>query len=206
MQIYSNQIEVILETEDKMKAIRHDMKHHLNELKILALKNQNKDVERYITSMQDYIDNPNELVDSGNIDVDSLLNYSLRNARAENIVVHTNVLLPQEIYQSFDINIILGNLLENAIEATRQTEEKILNVEAILKKGILKITVENSYQADSLLKSDEDGQNLITTKADKAKHGIGLKNVKKIVEKYNGTIEKEIQNQLFTIRVLLYMP
>jgi len=61
---------------------------------------------------------------------------------------------------SFDINIILGNLLENAIEAARQTEEKKLTVAIREEKGVLKIHIENSY--NGILQ--QKGTKFLTTK------------------------------------------
>ncbi|MFQ8980382.1 MAG: GHKL domain-containing protein [Waltera sp.] len=80
------------------------------------------------------------------------------------------------------MNILLGNLLENAIEAAERTENKYLNVSITLQKGILRIRIDNSFVTESTsYKEERDGSRILqTTKKRKELHGIGLKNVKKI--------------------------
>ena len=82
VQIYANQLDIILQNEDKVKRLRHDMKHHMNELKLLAIKNKDGSIQEYIDSMEEFINNPKEIVSSGNTEIDSVLNYMLQRRRA----------------------------------------------------------------------------------------------------------------------------
>lgn len=206
VRIYANQLDIILQSEEKIKALRHDMKHHMNELMLLAKRHGVAEIQEYIDHMENFIRNPNEIVDSGNMEIDSVLNYMLQKAgeELENVTVH--VKLPEKIKHSFDINILLGNLLENAIEAARQTEQKYLNVNIALKKGVLKIRIENSFLPAGLVREEQQGgDRFLTTKKAKEQHGIGLKSVRKIVETYNGTMEVTPQNEIFCVNLILYM-
>lgn len=206
LKIYSNQIDIILQSNDEVKTLRHDMKHHLNELKLLAMKGNSVAIENYIDEMYDYIHNPNEIVSSGNLEIDSVLNYMLQKGRKDLLIVNTKIQIPESINHSFDIIVILGNLLENAIEASRQTDEKLLNVSIQLKQGVLKIEIENSFKLLSLKEKREKGRtSLLTTKKEKREHGIGLKSVQKIIEKYNGIIHIHKQNNRFHVELLLYI-
>lgn len=206
LKIYSNQIDIILQSNDEVKTLRHDMKHHLNELKLLAMKGNSVAIENYIDEMYDYIHNPNEIVSSGNLEIDSVLNYMLQKGRKDLLIVNTKIQIPESINHSFDIIVILGNLLENAIEASSQTDEKLLNVSIQLKQGVLKIEIENSFNSLSLKEKREKGRtSLLTTKKEKREHGIGLKSVQKIVEKYNGIIHIHKQNNRFHVELILYI-
>lgn len=206
IQIYANQIDLISQSEEKVKTLRHDMKHHMNELKLLANRHNVTEIQEYIDSMENYIRNPNEIVASGNMEIDSVLNYWLQKAREELETVIVKVILPEKIKHTFDINVLIGNLLENAIEAARQTEQKYLNVNIALKKGVLKIRIENSFLPAGLVKEEGQGSSrFLTTKRAKEQHGIGLKSVKKIVETYNGTMDVTTQNELFCVNLILYM-
>ena len=151
--------------------------------------------------MQEYLKTPDEIIESGDVEIDSLLNYMLAQARKEQISVRTEVRLSDVSQHSFDINIILGNLLENAIEAARQAEEKKLSVNIKEEKGILKIHVENSYSGTLRQK----GTKLLTTKKDSNLHGLGLGNVENIVQKYHGTMKIEKKDRLFSVQILLYL-
>ena len=207
VQIYANQLDVILQSEEKVKALRHDMKHHMNELKLLANKYGAAEIQNYIDQMECFIHNPKEIVSSGNMEIDSVLNYMLQKAKAELETVTIKVILPEEIKHSFDLNVLIGNLLENAIEAARQTNEKYLNVIIELKRGVLKIQIDNSFVPGSIPTKEEGngGKIFQTTKRKKEQHGIGLKNVKKIVESYNGNMDIQTNGDIFSVKLILYM-
>ena len=206
IQIYANQIDLISQSEEKVKTLRHDMKHHMNELKLLANRHNVAEIQEYIDHMETYIQNPNEIVASGNMEIDSVLNYMLQKAREELETVVVKVVLPEKMKHTFEINVMIGNLLENAIEAARQTDKKYLNVNITLKKGVLKIRIENSFLSANLVEEEQQGGRVFfTTKKAKGQHGIGLKSVRKIVETYNGTMEVTSQNELFCVNLILYM-
>ena len=207
VKIYANQLDVIFHIEEKVKALRHDMKHHMNELKLMAGKYDAVEIQDYIDHMEYFLHNPREIVSSGNVEIDSVLNYMLQRAKEELKTVTVKVILPEEIKHSFDLNILLGNLLENAIEAAERTENKYLNVSITLQKGILRIRIDNSFVTESTsYKEERDGSRILqTTKKRKELHGIGLKNVKKIVESYNGNMEIHMENDIFSVNIILYM-
>lgn len=205
VRIYSNQLDVILQSEEKAKALRHDMKHHINELWMLANKYGAEEIKHYVEHMGEFMDNPKEIVASGNIEIDSVLNYMLQKAKEELTTVVVKIMLPEDVSHSFDINVLLGNLLENAIEASSQTEKKYLSVNIALKRGVLKIQIDNSFMTVDMLKKEGGGNIFLTTKKRKEQHGIGLKNVRKIVESYNGNMEIASRNDIFSVNLILYM-
>lgn len=221
--VYANQMNIILQNENRVKALRHDMKHHMNEIKLLAIKNEDTLIQEYIDSMEEFIQNPREIVSSGNTEIDSVVNYMLFRAKEELKEVTIDMQLPEAVSHSFDINIILGNLLENAIEAARETEEKFLNVGIGLRQGVLRIEVENSFarpllaaktpvcagsgQEKVFYQSTDSGQcsRFLTTKRDRKMHGLGLDSVRKIVEKHNGIMEAYSEGKYFFVKLILYM-
>lgn len=207
LQAYANQLNVVLRGEEKIKALRHDIKHHLNELMLLANKHDVAEIQKYIDEMNSFLKNPNEIVASGNLEIDSVLNFMLQKAEKELKTVDIKVMLPEKVRHSFDINVMLGNLLENAIEAAGKTENKYLSVHIKLKRGILKVNIENSFESSCILCEEQNRKDTIlkTTKPFTEQHGIGLKNVKKIVEKYNGTMAVTAQESIFCVNLLLYM-
>ena len=201
VQDYAGQMDILLQNEEKVKALRHDMKHHLSELKILAARKGNRDIEEYIDDMGEFLTNPNEIVSSGNTEIDSLMNYMLRRARQELTIVNVDVHLPSEVSHIFDINVILGNLLENAIDAAAQTKEKCLDFRLELTQGFLRLQIENSYNGQM----KQDRGKLLTTKTGQGLHGIGLENVRKIVEKYDGKMEIHPGENRFSVMLILYI-
>lgn len=91
--------------------------------------------------------------------------------------------------------------MENAITASENTQEKMLHLKLITKKGLLYIEIENSYNG---IINEEKGR-FYTTKNNKAIHGFGLKNVKRIVEKHNGTLDITYSEERFRINIMLYL-
>ena len=125
----------------------------------------------------------------------------IRRAKEELRTVNVNVRLSKQVSHSFGINVILGNLLENSIEAARQTESKRMDINIELQQGFLRIQVENSYNG----KLEKRHQRLFTTKKTSGLHGIGLENVRKMVEKYDGIMEVCPEGDMFRVILILYM-
>ena len=206
VQVYTNQMDIILQNEKNLKLLKHDMKHHLNELRLLAEKCNNTDILDYLVDMETFLQNPDEIVSSGNVKVDSLLNFMLQKAKKSLRSVNVKIQIPEEIIHSFDINIVLGNLLENAIEASEKSEEKTLDVIIGLKAGVLKIKIENSFFGtwDS---QETLGKRIgFTTKQHRENHGFGLHSVRRIVEKYHGAMDICQKEGSFCVKAILYLP
>lgn len=130
-----------------------------------------------------------------------MLNYMLHKAKQSLTAVEVKVQIPEDMKHSFDVNIILGNLLENAIEAAVKTEEKKLSVEVYWKQEVLWVEIANSYSGKLKCTSSK----LLTTKEDAERHGIGLQSVQKIVEKYNGVMDVSSEDHIFKVSLILYM-
>lgn len=199
--VYQNQLEVIMESQNRMRSLRHDMKNHILVLQALLQKNDTGQMEEYLSSMQEFMVNPKEYVRTGNRNIDSLLNYKLQKAQEVLREVETKINIPEKIsLYSFDLNVVLGNLLDNAIEAAEQTEEKKLRLTICMDKGVLFLNIQNSCQGIP----DGKWNSLETTKKEKEYHGIGLGNVKRIVEKYQGDMEILCENNTLEIDIMMY--
>ena len=207
VRVYAGELAIIRESEEKMKTLRHDLKHHLNEIKLLADREKVPEIQEYIERMESYIRNPDEIVSSGNGEIDSVLNYMLQKAREKLGTVTVRVMLPEKMKHDFDVNVLLGNLLENAIEAAVQTQQKYLKVDIAFKRGVLKIKIENSFLPGELQVRERRGNRVfLSSKKAEGQHGIGLESVRRIVEAHDGTMEAGPRDGLFCVDLLLYMP
>ena len=101
----------------------------------------------------------------------------------------------------YDMNVLLSNLFDNAIEAASATTNRIFSFHIKYAKEIMYIEISNSY-VGKIWKKCKDYQ---TTKSDKKLHGYGLKNVKYIVTKYHGTINTKTENHIFFVSIYLFM-
>ena len=93
-----------------------------------------------------------------------------------------------------DLCVVLGNMLDNAIEASEKVTDRWINVSIGLRKNGLVIVVENSF--DGIIKKNIHG-NIISIKENKEHHGYGLKSIRKTVEKYDGELVVEIRGNIF---------
>lgn len=199
---YRNQLDVIMESQGRIRALRHDMKNHILALQALLQKGDWEEADRYLESMQDFMTNPSEYVATGNELVDSLLNYKLQRAKEVLRTVEARICIPEKLaLHSFDLNVVLGNLLDNAVEAACRTEEKSLKTEIGLEKGVLYINIRNSCQGIA----DGKARHLETTKEDASDHGIGLGNVRRIVEKYHGEMDLVCESGCMETDIILYI-
>lgn len=198
---YSNQLNVMMQSEEKVRALRHDMKHHLNELSILANRNNDDETIKYIQNMSMYLDNRYEYISSGNREVDSLINYMLAQAESTLDKVDYEINVPKDLeIRSFDLNVIIGNLLENAIDAAIDSSKRWMDVSLSYERGMLFIRVRNSYD-NAVWKQ---GNNYITRKKDVQQHGIGIQNVKKVVDSYKGDMQISDEDHIFDVKIILY--
>ncbi len=191
-----------MESQGRIRALRHDMKNHIMALQLLLQKKDLEEAHRYLGSMQDFMDNPSEYVVTGNESVDGLLNYKLQRANEILDVVEARVNIPEKLMlHSFDLNVVLGNLLDNAMEAAVRTEEKELKIAMKLEKGILFIHIRNSCQGIA----DGRVERLETTKEDGPNHGIGLGNVRRIIEKYHGDMDLVCEDGCMETDIIMYI-
>lgn len=200
---YLKQFELMKASLNSTKSFRHDMKNHLSVLKLLVEENENNEALKHIEQMTDVIIASKEYAKSGNIIIDSILNFKLQEAEYHGIYVSLELSIPEQLnVTSFDMSIILGNLLDNAINAcSKLDKDKRIDIKIKYNKGRLIIKVSNTYDGNLLF----NGNELITSNSDKENHGIGVNNVKATLEKYNGELEIEHTESIFTVILLMYV-
>lgn len=200
MDIYEQQISANVENAEKIRAIRHDMKHHIREIKELAEKGMTEEINEYIDMLAGDINEAQSYIDTGNAALDGIVNYYMSVAATENIIFDTNISVPQNMQiKTYDLNIIMGNLLDNAFENTMMAKNKQVLLKMKYFNSILYISSINTYTG-AIKKS---GEKFISLKD--SSHGYGVDNIKRIVNKYNGNIEIDYKNNIFNISIMLYI-
>ncbi|MDO4274817.1 MAG: GHKL domain-containing protein [Eubacteriales bacterium] len=200
--VYANQLDVMQESQERIKKLQHDMKHHMIELSAMAQQNSNEDMVRYLANMEKFMLNPSEKVSTGNREIDGVLNYMLRRADELLDVMDIDIQIPKQLYsKNFNICVILGNLVDNAIRESSKSDEKYLSVHVRVQKDVLLILVENSY-ANTVRK---EANKFKTSQENTAIHGLGLESVRQVVESYEGDMKIEYTGNRFRVQVLIYL-
>ncbi len=199
---YEREMEILLDSRKKIRGIYHDIKNHILIMRSYAEQKRYKELDEYLGRMQEETRATVPQIYTGQPAVDSMLHYKISSAKDIPIEVETSI--PEQLkIDDFDITVILGNLLDNAIEACGKLakEKRKILLSIKLAKNQLFIQMENPFEG----KLKWQGSRLLTQKEDDSSHGIGLENVKRAVEKYNGTLETKAENQIFRTKILLYL-
>jgi Signal transduction histidine kinase regulating citrate/malate metabolism len=199
-----NNYEMMLAKEEETREFRHDISNHIICLKELVKSGNMVDANNYIDQMQIKISEiKKKYYTTGNEILDAILNFYI-NLLDDKIEVSITGRCNYELaVNSVELCSIISNPLQNAVEA--------LNNLSIQEKGYLKVQIQSTQQNFKIVISNSlDTANVvirnglpITNKKDKENHGIGLKNVKKLVEKNQGLFNVEILDAEFRVTLIL---
>lgn len=200
---YNNQFELIQTSLKSVKSFKHDLMNHLSTIKILIQKDEKEKVLDHIVKMTDSCYVIKEYARSGNIVIDSMINFKLQQAEEDYIDINVALKIPTNLnITSFDLVIILGNILDNAIHATKKLQSnRSIDLRMSYNKGRLIIKLENTFDGKILF----DGDKILSIDKDKDEHGLGIGNVKKCIKRYNGTMDIEITDKVYCISLLLFI-
>ena len=185
----------------QMRGVKHDLKHHIQTMKAHLIMNQYKELEEYLNELDEDLDIVDTVIKTGNIRIDAVLNSKLAVARARGININAKAIVPAELeINEVDICVIIGNLLDNAIEACEKEKEKdkqFIRVYIDILKQQLYIYISNSM-TDDIQKS---GERYITTK--NGSHGFGLLRIDRVVKKYGGYLNRQHEEGVFATEIML---
>lgn len=207
VELCKNQIAEREESNLNIRNIKHDIENHLICIREYIDRNDMSFAKKYIEDLlnDDNYFKSNSCIDSGNIVVDTLLNYKNNIMLELGIKMITHIEIPYEFdFNDADICVILGNCLDNSIEAVKNindSNQKVIFLEFIYRKNSLVLKVTNRFYGS--VTKDRHG-NFITTKKDPENHGIGLISIRKAVKKYNGLVNVSTNNNIFCVQILMY--
>lgn len=188
------------ETTDRLRKLRHDMNNHIGLIKTLVYTQKYDELKEYINQIYEDVEIANDLVITGNKTLALLLGSKKSRAKEKNIDF-TSVITSEDInMQNKDICILLGNILDNAIEAAEKSEgRKYIQLTIQKTQSGSVISCENSLGTKPVM---VDGR-FITRKENARIHGIGTQNIKDIITKYHGDIHFDFDDDTFNIRVVI---
>lgn len=193
---YYSQINDILED---MRIIKHNLKNSLIIIDTYNKSNQKDKLQKYLDELlEDSSTFVVPQIDKENI-ITAYLSYKAEQAKANYIKIEVENNLTDTIkVDKTDICQVIGNIMDNAIEANMNSDNKYIKILLYNKDNYMIIKSENPG-LEPLFKKDNI---ILTTKKDNKNHGLGLKSIKKIAEKYNGNFDAEVINETFQIKVV----
>ena len=190
----------IHENLDKHRKRTHEFKNHLTCIAALAENNNYSELQNYVSKLNEELRLYTNIVDTNNVIVNAILNTKYKEALDKGILMVLKVNDLSKIRLSdTDVVIIMSNLLNNAIEACDGCNKKIIKMKFTLEDDQVIILVKNSISKNPIHKNNE----FLTGKDDPDEHGIGIYNVKEVVERYEGTYVIEYENDIFSFSILI---
>lgn len=181
----------------KMRGWRHDYRHHIQTMKVHAANDEYEEIKQYLDMLDDDLTNVETVIKTGNKMADAILNSKLSLAAEKEIKVKAEAQIPVSLTVSeLDLCILIGNLLDNAIEACMELppEERLIRIYMEMKGNYLYLALTNTA-------GGAKKRNFRTTKGEG--HGFGLARTDSIIKKYGGYITRASEDEAFSTEVLL---
>lgn len=211
-QIIENQVELqrqnyqkLNESLQQMYTAKHDFRQHISAIRSMMQQEKLKEALEYIEQF-----NQNELSNilptlCHNFVADSIVKYYMSLAISKSIIFQPQLNIPEEIgIKPLDLCVVLGNCLENAIEACEKLgneKEKTIKIESHIVGALLVIKILNNYNGQII----KFGETIQSTKNDASHgtHGIGLNSVFEIVHRYNGDLDIKYTQDEFEVDIIM---
>ncbi|ABR46845.1 signal transduction histidine kinase regulating citrate/malate metabolism [Alkaliphilus metalliredigens QYMF] len=205
---YENQSLYLKNAEELIEGIRsqrHDLNNYIGTLYGLLSLNKIETAKQYIESIEEEFSSVNEIIDIGHPIIMVLVDLKREKARREKISFDIDIDVPRNLtIDDIDLSIVLSNVLDNAIEAciSSNSFNMTIDLKMYVNEGYLIIKIVNT-KSPSYSINEESIEQSFTTKPDKSNHGIGLRNIKKVIVQNNGYIKLNDKGTVMEIQIAL---
>lgn len=187
------------ERYSEIRTLRHDMRHYLTTAAGLISDGRPEQAKAYLEQIaEEKIGSSSIGVNTGSAIIDAAVNSKIALCAERGIKTKCVIDTRFEGVSDIDLSILLSNLLENAIEGC-DAPEPLIELDIGRRKSLTYIIVKNSISASVL----RDNPNLETSKSDRTAHGFGVKSIRSISEKHDGSVSFREENGKFIAEVWL---
>lgn len=185
---------------DNQRKLTHEFKNHLACIGELLHQGSTQELREYYEKVNKELVVKADMVDTNHIIVNAVINTKYREAVEKGIVFVLKVNdLSMLTLSDLEIVTILANLLNNAIEASEYCENKVIKLKFVIENGQTLISVKNNIKVEPI----QRGDTLLTTKTDMPEeHGIGMKNIREVVERHHGRMLVDYDETEFTVTII----
>lgn len=185
----------------KMRGWRHDYHNHIQALKAYMSLSQYEQALAYLDGLDKDLSAVDTVLKTGNVMVDAILNSKLSLIQEKRITVDATALVPEDVAISgIDLSVLIGNLLDNAMEACMELAEekdRFIRIYIDIIKRQLYISVTNSMKG----RAGKSGGRFLSRK--EGGHGFGLHRIDSIVAKYGGYLNRQTEEGVFATEITL---
>ena len=185
----------------QIRGWRHDYRNHIQTMKAYAANGDLEAIKHYLDLLDDDLATVDTVIKTGNALTDAILNSKISLAKTKGIKVYADAHIPIKLKSSeIDLCCIIGNLFDNAIEASIKLEEdqRVIRVYMDMRGSQLYISFTNFTASKKMKKVNN---RFISTKGEG--HGFGLMRIDAIVERLDGYINRNSEDGAFTTEILL---
>ena len=184
-----------------MRGWRHDYHNHMQKIRAHLALGEYEAVQEYIDLMETELDAVDIRYKTGNTGVDAMLNSKLTLAEQKGLRIKCDAELPKKLsFNPVDLCVLLGNLIDNAIEACEKMDsasDRFIRIYMCVRKRQLYLSVSNATN-EVIRRLDKE---YITNK--RGNHGNGLRRINKVVEKHKGFINRQNEPGVFATEIML---
>ena len=185
----------------QIRGWRHDYRNHIQTMKAFAANGDMDAIKAYLDELDTDLNTVDTVIKTGNAMADAILNSKISLARSRDIQVHVDAHIPVKLKMSeLDLCVILGNLFDNAIEASMAlpVDQRMIRVYMDMKNTQLYISFTNFTAKGKMKKS---GRIFKTTKGEG--HGFGLVRIDAIIDRLDGYLSRNSEDGAFTTEILI---
>ncbi len=185
----------------QIRGWRHDYRNHIQMMKVLVANNDIEALKEYLNKLDQDLNTVDTVIKTGNNMADAILNSKISLAKAKSIKVECDAHIPVKLKMSeIDLCCIIGNLFDNAIDASMQLpeEQRIIRVYMDMKGIQLYISFTNLTSTKKMKKVNGAFN---STKGEG--HGLGLVRIDSIIERLNGYLSRNSEDGAFTTEILI---
>lgn len=186
---------------------RHDYHNHIQSMKAYLSMGETDRLKEYLDRLDEDLAEVDTVVKTGNVMIDAVLNSKLSLAKAKHIAVEAKAIVPSNLDVSeIDLSLIIGNLMDNAMEACLRIEDekaRFIRVYIDIIKGQLYLYVMNAVNGRPDKRHGENHEIRYLSSKEGRTHGFGLMRIDKVVERYKGYIDRQDEENVFVTEILL---
>lgn len=201
-EMYYNQCLMMEESTKSLQKFRHDINNQFISIQELVKAEKYDKLRKYIETLSSQLKISKLYSTTGNIIIDSIVNFKLNSIINKNVEIFTEIAVPDNL--NIEINdtvVIIGNILDNAIDAIENNDAKgKIYFKLVYSQGRIIIKETNNYKTKICYENGE----IQSSKTNKENHGLGLKNIEEAVKRHDGYMEINHTNDIFSIDIIIF--